>query len=332
MLQAEKNHTDSLQVRDKAVARQVTKQPDNSIGMTCFDRAMGISSRLGQIFSDTYPTTDFAAASTKVFGTLYDGGSGSGKTLGDSFNTVVSGMMESHADDFGDSLSSWLGATAMQFLSGYMTPITGFVNSINGLISTINGTISAIDSAMGTLGTIMDLLGTVIPTIIPTTVNAIAAAWKTIKTTMTQAVQAVQKLIRDVVKQITDFVMGAAQNLFGNDATSDEKTGECERIQRLWNPGVQDKIGDFRSVVGSGLEQGTPYLTFSNMLSQTSSGLGSDMLHEIGLPANSAVLNAALSDISAGGALAAPGKLPSWPTVPTFTPNASIANIRSLMN
>ena len=331
VLPAEKNHTDALTVRDKAVTMQIKKQPDNSIGMTCFDRSLGLTARLGQIFSDTYPPADFAAASTKVFGTLYDGGSSSGHLLGDGLEKVISNMMQEHANDFSDSLSSWLGATALTYLNGFMAPfVQGITSAIGTLVSSINTAISAIDSAMGTLMTVLDTLGTVLPSIIPTVVNAIQGYWNTIKGALADAVKLVQDAIRTVVQTITDFIMNLAENVLGGTA-DDKNVGECSRIQRLWNPGIQAPVGDFRSVTGGGLEQGTPYQTFSDLLNKVGPGMGADMFHEINNATNSTILSTALGDITGSGVLAGPGNMPSWPTVPAFVVNETVGALRAGM-
>lgn len=355
VMTAQQNHVAALEVRDKAIERQIVKQNDNSLGMTCYDHALGLTARLGQIFSDTYPPNDFPAANTAVFSTLYDPASGGGKLLGQDITDAVSGVLSSHADDFTDSLSSFLGATNINFSNGGFTQITDFISSITSMITSINAAIGSIDSAMNTLFTVFDLLGSVLPTIIPPTVIAIKQAWKQIKTVLTQAVQAVQKLIRDAIKTVSDYINNELGNLLGT--TNDSSTGDCSRIQQLYNPGVAPQIDGFRSILGSGLEQGTPYQTFAELLNKGATTIpnfsvngvnlgtvttmiagGTDFTQELNNATNSPILQTALQDITGSGILTGAqnflttvNKVPAPDAMPTFSAGATMAAIRSKM-
>ena len=328
--QAEERQNDPPRIAAAATDKQVTKQNDNSIGMTCYDHALKLTSKLGMIFSDIPTTGVFPAANTRVFGTVYDEAFGTGanpvtgelKTLSNSLDLVLTDMMQSVADDFDNSLSDWLGATHLEFMSNFMDPINNLVTQLLAPLAAIQGAINTIQTVMDTLITTLDILNSLFPSLAPNWINTvITPMWNQIKTTLLTAVQTIQQqIMTQVVNVLTGFLTNANASLTqagaGGDNPNDAAKGECSRIQRLWNPistTGQELIGNFRPVEGGGTEQGTPYLNMMSILTKNVPGAGEFMQHEIYNVTNSAALQAALDDFLPGGALSGPGNTPSWP-------------------
>lgn len=338
VLETMENHANAMKVRDKAITRETVKQNDNSIGMTCFDQSLGVSARLGQIFSDVPATGTFPYANERVWmQTVYDDAFGVGtkwvtdslgnpveisKTLSDAYSHVISDMMQAHADDFEDSLSMWLGATALSWAgSAAMNAILALMAPLQGLITTIQGVIATIQTWMDNLITALDIINMILPMATPAAVNAINDLyWPQLKNFLQSAIEFIQNdIINMIVNQVTAIVMGPMGTLLGVDpvtgrSTNDPNEGECARISRLWDPGVQALVGDFRPIEGGGIETGTPYGTFMDLLQALAPGAGKDFLDEIQNAANSPILNAALNDLTgAAGALSGPGNMATWP-------------------
>lgn len=321
--QAQSNHADANRVRDKGYARQTVKQNDNTLGMTCFDHALALSSRLGQMFSDKYPEGSFAPADTKAFGgAVYDSSSGVGqnaatgknKALGSNYGYVLNDELKKHADDFTDSMSSFLGATFLGFLDQFSSMFDSLSGAINSAISTIDGLFNDLASAIDTIQSILDLIGGALPAAVPAFVAMVQSYWDMIKSTINSAVSAAQSAVTSAVKAITDQVMGALGSLLG--AFNSPEQGECSRIQQLWNPSTGGIIGSigaalesatgvdgFRPMTGGGIEHGTPYFDFSKLVNKAITGAGKDLMKEINNSTNSPILSAALADISSGGVL-----------------------------
>ncbi|MDI1228006.1 MAG: hypothetical protein PSY14_10010 [bacterium] len=335
--QAMQNHSEAMQVGSKAEAREIIKQPDNSLGMTCFDHALKLTSRLGQIFSDIPGTGAFPAANERVFGTVYDPLFGTGinpttgkmKTLTNSIETTMSSMMQEHANDFTDSLSNFLGATTLAFVGSFMQPIENLIATAQGLITTITGVINTITSVMNNLILGLDIINTLFPSLNVGILNTtIVPLWNQIKTTLLSTIQTIQtQILTQITQAITTILNSALSSILGVDpdtgvSFNDPAKGECSRLSRLWNPVSvtgQTLDGDFRPVEGGGVENGTPYLTILSMLQANAPGSGTDFLDELQNASNSPILTAALNDITSG-VLSGPGNMPSWPAaIPTGT-------------
>ncbi len=352
--QAQSNKADANRVRDKAYHRQIEKQPDNGPGMTCYDHALALSSRLGQIFSDTYAGSAFAAANTDVFGAIYDASSGVGnntatsksKALGSQYGFVLDKQLQSYASQYTDSLSSFLGATIMSYLGGFMAGLNTIGAMINGVVSSIDAAFTQIQTWTDLLQNILDLVGGALPAAIPAFVAMVKSYWTMIKTYVTGFIAGLQSQIMTFVNNITSMVMGALGSLLG--AFNIPGTGECSRIQQLWNPstggGPIGSIGTllaaagavtgFRPVTGGGIEHGTPYFDFKALVNKTVAAGGVDLMKEINNATNSPVLSAALADISAGGILntfKAPGAGVTWTQPENLPLNSTVTFIISKM-
>lgn len=325
-----KNHADAKRVESKAHARQVIKQNDNAPGMTCFDRAMTLTSRLGGIFSDVSPTGIIPAANEAVFGTSSFPDFGASTKLVKGLNAVVAPMVQGHTSNFTDSLSQMLGAT----VSGYMTEFVSstldpILDSLSEPLGDLSSAVSDLNSYYTTLQSALNLLGVSMPTVVMTAVAAINAAWSAINSFISSTVAMITNTINSIVSSITDLINSAVSSLVA--AATPE--GDCSRIAQLWGNGFPSE--DFRSLIGSAVERGTPYFSMFEMLSgnipNSFGTAGESLLEEIFNTSNGDIISRALEDLSPGGKLSTPGILPSWATPPIFGSDATLADIISEM-
>lgn len=332
MMDAIENHAEAKRVESKAHARQVIKQNDNAPGMTCFDRAMTLTARLGGIFSDVSPTGIIPAANESVFGTSSFPDFGATTKLIKGLDAVVSPTLQAHVTNFADSLSAALGATIAgymnEFVSSTLDPI---LDSIAGPMGTLSGYVSDLNSYYSTLQTAMNILGVSMPTVVMTAVAAINAAWSAINSFISGAVAAITNVINSIVNTIVDTINSVVSSLVAA-ATPD---GDCSRIAQLWGNEYDPGVAGFRSLVGSGIEMGTPYFTMFQMLTgdipNTLQDPGTHLLQEIFNTSNSGIIERALEDLTSG-VLSSPGIAPSWPAPPTgLSPLSSITDIISQM-
>jgi len=306
------NRAESKRVEAKAEARELIKQNDNSVGMTCFDRALMLTARLGGIFSDVSSMPSLPISNTSVFGTSSFPDFGASTKLVRGLDAVVSPVMQGHVTNFADSISHMLGATVAGYLNGFVnSAINSFLSSIAGPMGDLAGYVSDINSYYNTLVSAMDLLGLAMPTAVITAVATINAAWSLINSMISGAVAAVTSAINSLVNSIVTMINSAVSSLMAA-ATPD---GECSRIAQLWGndytpPGFLD---EFQSLMGAAIEKGMPYFTLYEMLNNSISGSpGNDLIQEITNATNSTFISNALSDLTGG--LNGPGGMPSWKT------------------
>ncbi|MDF3025548.1 MAG: hypothetical protein K0R10_2909 [Alphaproteobacteria bacterium] len=362
-LNAAENHANAVRVRDKAYHRQIVKQPDNTMGMTCFDHTLVLSSRLGQIFSDTTPGLTWPAANLKnwdptgaVSEQVYDPGAGVGtnpatgqnKALSAQYGHVFGGEVSNHATNFADSLSAWLGATLLSYLNGFLAGLNGIFAAINGFVTNINNAFNTMIGYINTIQNILDQLGAALPSAVVALVAAVQAAWTVVQNFISATISAIQTAISGAVTALTNMVQGVLGSLL--QFMSSPGTDPCARIKRLWNPAsissqILSLIGvpGFRPIEGGGIERGAPYFDFANLVNGTfNTPLGGaianmasavDLTDELSNTLNQPLLTAALNDLAAAGILGSqkpPGAGVIWPQIPgaAFTnPPASTATI-----
>lgn len=361
-LNAAENHANAIRVRDRAYQRQIQKQPDNTMGMTCFDHTLVLSSRQGQIFSDTTPGTTWPAANLKnwdptnaVNEEVYDPGAGVGtnpatgqnKAMSAQYGHVFGGEVQNHSSQFVDSLSAWLGATVLSYLNGFLAGLNGIFSAINGFVTNINNAFNTMIGYINTIQSILDQLGAALPSAVIALVAAVQAAWTVIQNFISATISAIQTAISNAVTALTNMVQGVLGSLLqGISSPGDDP---CARVKRLWNPiSITNNIlaaagvPFFRPIEGGGIERGTPYFDFNNLVNGTfNSGdntpydmtSGVDLTDELSNTLNQPLLTAALNDLATAGILGsqkAPGAGVIWPQIPgaAFTnPPASSATI-----
>lgn len=327
------NAADAKRLETKMHAREVIKQNDNSVGMTCFDRAMMLTAKLGGIFSDVSPGFAMPIGNTSVFGPVSFEDYGVSIKLVRGLDAVVSPTMQGHVANFTDSLSHALGATVAGYLNAFVTgAIQNFLNDLVVPMGQISGFVSDINGYYTTLQNAMNLLGLAMPSIVITAVATINAAWGMINALISGAVAAITNAINGLVNTIVAMIGSAVHGLLAAMAPD----GECSRIAKLWGNGNMPNLGifpDWRSLMGGAVERGTPYFTMFQMLTgaipNTFGTPGIHLMQELMNASNSTIITNALNDLT--GALSGPGSLPSWPTPPLIPITATVDDIISQM-
>lgn len=335
------------QVKEKSYANEIIKQPDNAPGMTCLDRAMGLTASLGNIFSDKFPD-EIPGASTAIFGevTFPDAGTGAnsgadagtapGKAgpYGTMLKNVLSENLKKYAKNFEDtgdrdgSLSFQLGATnlgAMDALGGLInnalssTGITDLFGQINGIIGTVTGTIGTVTGAWDSYGSyFQSAMGFFGLSGLASVVGNIFNALSSIEDFLNDAA--------DLFGDLQGMLMGMLNNLISLDHLTQGGTQDCNRIAKLWGDGSFAK-----ALTGTGNDKGAPYFRLKDMLSGQNmpASLGQNLMKAF--DTDNSVLQAAF-DVLDSGILSGPGSSGIWPATPIIPENASVDDIIAQMN
>ncbi|TAL35521.1 MAG: hypothetical protein EPN97_07020 [Alphaproteobacteria bacterium] len=327
------NHSNSMRLRDKGYARQIIPQNDNGLGMTCYDRALALSARMGSIFSDVAPAGAFPGANSVVFKSpIFSPAAGTDKYLIQALNDVVLPQLQNHVNDFTDSLSDNLGATvASAFMAAIMAAFNALLAPIMAAITTLNTAMSTLNTLFGTLKTAIRMLqfvtGVPFFPVVTGFLAAINAAWTAVRNFITATINAIQATIRGLVNALLGWLMGGATSMA---AASGSGSGDCDRIQQLWGNGqpasFMTNAGPNweRALTQTGRQGGTPYFSFGDLLSMNPAGAGANMIQELGNASNSTIVNSVLGDIGAGGGLNRPGNILSYPTSPPAFPRGTL--------
>jgi len=309
---------EAKRVENKAQTRQHVTMNDNGPGMTCFDRALGLTQQLGQIFSDVGPGFVPPRSSDIFIGGSTFPDMGLSNWLGEGLNNVVSPGLQAHVANFGDSLSAMLGAVLAGYLDTFantiLGPLTDAFNAIGGPIGEIDNVMSSINSWYSTISSILEMLGGQMPTYIIGVINTVNILWGQIQSLIASALSAVMTTINSIISSI----QSAIDTLISNVLASFDIGGDCARIANLWQGDITGLPAMFRGLVGQAVELGAPYFTLYQMLTGAIGGAGPDLLQELGNAANLDIINRALGDLS--GILSGPGSVSSWPSVPAFSP------------
>lgn len=313
MLDVMQNHASALRVQDRAYAREIIKRNDPSLGLTCFDQALGLTSRLGLIFSDDI-TIPPALPNASVFQApiqypLF----GAEQWLLVDLNTVITPVLNNYLDDFTGTLSEPLGTTIGNWLMGIVRALSGTLSAITDYISTMMGFIGSLSEIMDTINEILRLLGLASPL-------AVASLSALFNSTLTDILD---MFISTTLATISSFLTPLLSNIIVA-LTGSLTDMNCNRIDQIWNGG-SGAPGGFVGVEGSGIESGTPYFNFEALVGRAVSGGGFDLMDELANTKNSAILRKALSDLK--GPLSAPGIMPSWKAVPVIPAGASVTDI-----
>ena len=329
------NRAQAIRVRDRAYAQELTKQPDNSVGMTCLDHGLALTSRLGQLFSDKVPVGMLSGNNTKVFGTSTYPGFGADQLLATALRVTVNDSQSNHALQFPDSLSRIIGATVLNFFATtFMGSINAVISQIQSYMSTLQTYVTTFNNLVTALQTIITMLNGSTPTWILALVTSINLAWTAITTFVNNMIMLVQTIM-GLITTISGIIMGALGSLTGFNGP----TGECSRIQQLWG-NQQPAIflnGPIRALTGTSIETGTQYMNFRQLLGNAPKPAGMTaaaaglLLGELGNATNAPFLANALTDIQGGGMLSAPGVMPTWKMPTVFAPGTTSAAIIGAM-
>lgn len=316
-LDVQKRHAEAMRVRDKAYTRETVKRNDTAVGMTCFDQAMGLTSRLGLIFSDVIPDVPPPPNTTVFTPALEYPEFGSDEWLIEDLGTVVEPVLSAYLDDFIGTPSDLLGlGTATSLFSGILGGISGTIGSITGVVSGFLGTISTLNGWISTITGIANTLSLPLPA---ATIIAITTFLNTVQSTISGLMSSIQAAmsaaIMPIINSITSYIAGPATDM------------TCDRIAQLWSGPAAPPDG--QPIEGSGIEGGAPYFDYEQLLSGTPPGVGPDLLDEFTSGSNATLLSGALADVTGAGALVAPGSasLSSWKVAPIFPVGSTTAAI-----
>lgn len=309
----QQNHANAIRVRDKAYTRETVKRNDTALGMTCFDQAMGLTSRLGLIFSDVIPDVPPPPNTTVFTPPLAYPEFGADEYLIEALGDVVEPVLSSYLDDFVGTASDLLGlGTATSLFSAILGGITGTIGSITGLISGFLGTITTLNGWISTITGIANTLSLPLPAAAIMAVTAfLNTVQSTISTMMSSIQSAMSAAIMPVINSITSYIAGPATDM------------TCDRIEKLWSTATP--TADAAPIEGAGIEGGTPYFEYEKLLTGAPAGVGSDLLAELTAGTNGTILSDAMADLT--GPLAAPGTLSSWKIAPIFPAGTGTAAI-----
>ncbi len=303
------NRKDAAAVRDDALAAGVITRPEPTAGLSCMDQALGVTARLGHIFSDRHDDM-VPPANTEVFTPkLAYPDWGATDFLLFNLNDTVMPMLGKHmGSNFGGTLGSVFGTTALSGKVGNLVfelmekegnPIT----KINDTMMSFTEKIESVRSAISAVQKLAKMLNLPMPSpVIIGTVAALEAAQKVVDKLMEQVQKALNAIIQPLIGQVMGQIMSPAADM------------ECNNIATLWNGGDGKRI---TSITGSGATSDIPFMPMSQVLSGKFARTGGGAADVFQSSWNTDILSRALNDLS-NGALAAPGKSPSWVTPPTF--------------
>lgn len=314
--QAMEDQADAVRVRDRAIVGGIITRPEPTAGLTCMDQAMGVTGRLGNIFSDRHDDA-VPPANTVVFTPeLAYPDWGSGDFLLNNLNTAITPMLTSHlGGNFGGVIGAVIGTTAISSnFTNMVSGITGTIDDIGGQINGFSGQINGILNAINTIQTLARALNLPLPSpVIVGAVAALEAAQRVADQLMGALQRAMNAAIQPLIGQVMGQIMSPAADM------------DCNNIDRLWN-GAEDQPG-MRSIAGSGASTNTPFMSMSALLNGSNlSGVGGGMMTQLQTGANMDILQRALNNVM-DGAVSEPGRAPSWRTVPLIPVGSSARDV-----
>lgn len=306
----------AVRVRDRALVGGIITRPEPTAGLSCMDQAMGVTGRLGNIFSDRHDDA-VPPANTVVFTPpLAYPDWGAGDFLVRNLNDAITPMLTSHlGSNFGGVLGAVIGTTAISGkFTDMITGITGTIDDIAGKINGFSGQINSILNAINTIQTLAKALNLPMPSpVIIGAVAALEAAQRVADQLMGALQQAMNAAIQPLIGQVMGEIMGPAADM------------DCNNIDRLWN-GAEDMPG-MQSIAGSGASVNTPFVSISDLANGGNlSGIGGGMMDQLQTGANMDILQRAYNNM-VGGVLSEPGRAPSWRPVPLIPQGASARDV-----
>lgn len=312
--QIQREHADAMRARNKAYATQIIKKPDTAQGLTCFDQSLRNTSRLGLIFSDriTVPLP----ANTQIYNApLAFPNFGIDNLLATELDMLVSPVLSSFLGNFTGTLSEILGTSIGSALTSFVSALSGNLSAVTSGLSGVMSTVSTVTSAVSTLN---NLVRVVLPSTPPIGVPVVTGLISAARSALNSAMSGFQSLMSGAISGPLAAIAGM---LLGPGADMN-----CNRMPTLWND--YNPSAGAASIIGNGIELGTPYVNLGDFLSSVSTGMGTDYLDSLtGATSSNAITQAAAGLLR----LNAPGGIPSWKTPPVFAPNASTASIISGM-
>lgn len=314
--QAMQDQSDAVQVRDRALAGGIITRPEPTAGLSCMDQAMGVTGRLGNIFSDRHDDA-VPPANTVVFTPeLAYPDWGAGDFLVRNLNDAITPMLTSHlGSNFDGVLGAVIGTTAISSkFTDMITGITGTIDDIASQINGFSGQINSILSAINTIQTLAKALNLPLPSpVIIGAVAALEAAQQVADQLMSALQRAMNAAIQPLIGQVMGEIMAPAADM------------DCNNIDRLWN-GAEDAPG-LQSIAASGASQNTPFMSISALASGNNlSGIGGGMMSQLQTGSNLDIIQRAYRNMM-DGAISEPGRTPSWRAAPIIPVGATARDV-----
>lgn len=314
--QAIQDQADAVQVRDRALAGGIVTRPEPTAGLSCMDQAMGVTGRLGNIFSDRHDDA-VPPANTVVFTPeLAYPDWGAGDFLLKNLDTAITPMLTQHlGGNFAGVLGSVIGTTVISSkFTDMISGITGTIDNIANQINGFSGQINSILSAINTIQTLAKALNLPMPSpVIIGAVAALEAAQRVADQLMGALQSAMNAAIQPLIGQVMGEIMSPAADM------------DCQNIDRLWN-GADDAPG-LQSIAGSGANPNTPFMPITALISGANMArIGGGMADQLQTENNIDILKRAFNNISEG-ALSAPGKTASWRSTPNLATTSTVNDV-----
>lgn len=314
------NKAEALKVREYASTAELNPRPDPSAGLTCLDQAIGVTARQSAIFSDKHDSA-VPAANTVVFTPpLAYPNWGADDFFIKDLEAVVLPQLQTHlGNNFGGALSELLGTTVISSsITNLLSSITGPINNIVSLMNGFASDINSILNAINTIRSIAQALNLPLPSpVIIGTVAALEAAQSVADSLMGALQSAMNSAIQPIIGNVMSEIMTPAADM------------DCDHIAKVWKD--DDPADAMVSLQGNGPRMGAPFVSISNFIRGVYPDAGGAFIDAAtGIGNHTDILDRALFDVT-GGALSAPGAMPSWPVAPAFGNGATTADIISQM-
>lgn len=125
-------HKQAMVLANKAITDQMVKQTDSQLALTCFDKSLALTSRLGSIFSDVLPK-NIAAPVNKIFGKNFEGNFNEGYSAPNNNNFGIKYVALGVDKTLGTTMQKMLDKGGQGILTNYLNG--GNLQSIAGVPS-----------------------------------------------------------------------------------------------------------------------------------------------------------------------------------------------------
>jgi len=296
------NHAQAQRVRDFALG--VTfKMPDSALATTCFDQALALSSRMGQLFADKAPEKIVAVVKSAIklvgsdskpkFDTLYNPydifgihkdqfGNFVANTLINAVHDTVNDTLKNFlgGNNFSESITAQMGATTVHALEDVTNSISTALNSVAATVAAAGGIMDQLDSLYDIMMKVECFITNVGATSNPLTVLlATAAQVLTILATVLNTLTYILTLIQAAVQATqaalhTAFTAQASLSGLDWDALKGMTKlvagpTACLMAAKQWK-GYVDNAGKFiPGITLSGPTGGMPFFTYADLIAKS---------------------------------------------------------------
>jgi hypothetical protein len=350
------NYSDTMRVRNKAFAGKIIKQAENALGMTCFDRAMAQTSKIGKFFSDNIPSSA-PMENSEIFGESAYPDMKAGEPLIKRIVDTLEGPTVKHTANFASSISSkFLGAGNPRYMSQIQRSLQEPLNTFKQSIKVYTDAAKVFVRRWRELNSILQRINRLYPLGIMDLVGQVNDGIRTLSRIQNN-LSSVRPFYAFIDRLTGDSMLPSLRSLsslaslagtasaLGSmnadtvlDRIRDRATiqrvlraaglPECARMGTLWGRasalGLDARalgalVPGLKPLIGSGSESNIPYLSFSQLVTGRSTGIDSlrkQLSRELENPLNSRILERAYKDFADSGVLSAPGSSESWPSLP----------------